>query len=84
MAVRRPAFISTRTDEERVKDSGKVLTIRLSEEELVNLRATMALLDIGQEGTALKFLAELGQNVVHRQFPADWLRWVARRDRARS
>lgn len=77
-------FQVTRDDEERLKDKGRVITLRLNEEELAMLQDQKDLLDTDIDGTALKFFWKSGWNVAHRVFGRETLAWVASRDRKRS
>lgn len=60
-----PAFYSTRTEEERNKDKGKVFTIRLNAEELDNLKQAQNILQQEKDSTAVKQLAMFGLYVLH-------------------
>lgn len=63
--LKREAFETTRTEEERQEDKGKVLSVRLNDEELMRLEEDARLLQQEKPATALKQLAEIGHNVIH-------------------
>ena len=56
----RAPFTSTRFEEERAKDTGKIFTIRLNKEELENLRFSQNILQQEKQSTAIKQLAMFG------------------------
>lgn len=58
-------FYSTRLEEEREKDKGKIFTIRLNREELENLRIAQNLLQQEKSSTTVKQLTMLGLYVLH-------------------
>ena len=58
-------FYSTRLEEERAKDKGKVFTIRLNEEELKNLKLAQNILQQEKGSTTVKQLAMFGLYVLH-------------------
>ena len=62
--IKKP-FYPDRLQEERDKDKGKVLPVRLSEEELLKLQIDKKILHQPKDSTALKLLAEIGANVLH-------------------
>lgn len=80
----RQPFQVTRDDEERMKDKGRVITLRLNEEELALLQEQKDLLDTDLDGSALKFFWKSGWNVIHSAVGRDNISWLASRDRKRS
>lgn len=77
-------FEVTRDDEDRAKDKGKVISVRLNEDELARLREDMDLLDTDVEASALKFFWNAGRNVIHGTVGKENIAWLASRDRVRS
>jgi len=65
--VEQEAFRQYRDDEDRVKDKGKIFTVRLNEEEQERLIASKRVLQQPKDSTALKMLADIGYNVLHDQ-----------------
>lgn len=65
MGVERPPFTPTRMQEDRDKDTGKVFTVRLNEQEYADLQVVKRIIQQPKDSTAMKILAELGSNVIH-------------------
>lgn len=67
MALEHKPFTVTRLDEERAEDKGKVLSVRLNDEELKRLEEDARILRQEKPATALKQLAAIGSIVIHGQ-----------------
>lgn len=67
MVLEHKPFTVTRLDEERVEDKGKVLSVRLNDEELKRLEEDARILRQEKPATALKQLAAIGSIVIHGQ-----------------
>jgi hypothetical protein len=65
MVLEHRPFTRTRLDEERQDDNGRVLSVRLNDEELARLEEDARLLRQEKPATALKQLAEIGSFVIH-------------------
>lgn len=76
-------FTPTRLEEERALDKGRVLSLRLNEEEAGNLKRLMDLLDTQNEGRVIKILMRLGAKRLQEDFLDEDLKWLSRRDRSR-
>lgn len=83
MVIERPNFTTTRTEEERSQDKGRVLSIRFNEKDLAILEHYKDVLDTDNEGKVIKILFRAGSNVIQAQLGDDALRWLSRRGRAR-
>ena len=81
--LERPPFTATRTEEERAKDKGRHMTIRLNAEEAAWLEEVKEVLDTESDGATMKLCAALGWRVLQNDLGADTLRWLSRRDRSR-
>lgn len=68
MGVARPAFTSTRTEEERALDSNDVVSLKLNAEERADLEADKQLLEIGGDSQAVKLLVRIGRKVLRTTF----------------
>lgn len=78
MSIKKEPFRSY-TLEEDAKDpleAGKICTIRLNSFEYKQLQEDMTDFNIARETTMLKFLAEVGRNVLHGTFGRQKLRWL--------
>jgi tRNA nucleotidyltransferase/poly(A) polymerase len=61
-----PAFTSMRTEEERSRDKGRVITVRLNEEEEKQLKEMMDFLQQPKDSTAYKKMFQIGYlTVIH-------------------
>lgn len=78
MGLEKIPFRSYTLEEEKKDplDVGKIFTVRLNAKEYAKLREDMKDWNIGQEGKTLKFLAEVGRNVLHSTFGRDKIRWL--------
>ena len=76
-------FIPYRYTEERQKDTSKVFTVRLNQQEQAMIKDIMALLNINSPGTALKVGATIGFNVLQNTFSKDILKWLTSKDRTK-
>lgn len=83
MPLQRAPFTTTRLQEERDQDRGRVLSIRFNEEELKALEAQKNALDTTVDGTAIKLCWALGWKVLQHDLGEDVLKWLSRRDRSR-
>lgn len=77
-------FEVTRDDEDRAKDEGRTITLRLNAKELALLEEQKELLDTDIDGTALKSFWKIGWNVTHSVFGRETVAWIASRDRTRK
>ena len=76
-------FEARRLEEERANDKGKVLTVRLNEEEAALLEHIKKVIDTDSNGTAFKICWLIGWKKLHDDLGDDWLKWLSRRDRSR-
>lgn len=83
MTLEMPPFSSTRLEEERAKDKGRVISLRLNEDELAMLRRFMDNMDTENEGRVIKILMRAGAKVIQDHLGDDTLKWLSRRGRAR-
>ncbi len=83
MPIERPAFTTTRTEEERSHDESEVVGLKLNREERSELEADKELLDIGGDGPALKLLIRIGRKVLRDTFSLDDLRYLVSQKRTR-
>ena len=60
MTIIRPEFTATRTEEERKKDKGMILTVRLNEQELLLLKEVKKAIEQPKDSTTLKTLFYIG------------------------
>ena len=58
-------FTPYKLESERKKDKGKIFTIRLNEEELINLKKAQHILQQEKDSTTVKQLAMFGLYVLH-------------------
>lgn len=65
MLIHEKPFTRTRLDEERAEDRGRILSVRLNDEELKRLEDDARILRQEKPATALKQLAEIGSFVIH-------------------
>jgi hypothetical protein len=65
MVLEKKPFVPYVLEEDRVKDKGKVFTIRLNQEELLNLKDAQKILQQEKDSTAVKQLAMFGLYVLH-------------------
>jgi len=77
-------FQVTRDDDDRSKDKGKIKSIRLNEDELIELRQLMDLIDTDVEGAAIKFFYRVGINVIQGSVGKPNIAWLSNRYRVRS
>lgn len=83
MTIVRAPFTSTRLDEEKAGDKGRVLTVRLNEEEAALLEHIKTVIDTDSNGTAFKICWLVGWQKLQGDLGDDWLKWLSRRDRSR-
>lgn len=83
MVIERPAFTTTRTDEERALDKHRIITLRLNEQEAAALEADMKLMDIGVDSAAIKLLVTIGRKVIQDQLGVDQIKYLVSRERTR-
>lgn len=80
MTIEKVPFVNYTLDSERVDPDklgyGKVITVRLNQEEYNTLKAGMKILRIKNESTAIKLYAQVGRNVLHQTFGIDSLKWL--------
>jgi len=67
MALKKNAFTRYKLDEEKAEETGKVITIRLNQEELQRLEDDARLLEQEKAGSTIKILAEIGHEVLQDQ-----------------
>lgn len=65
MVIEKKPFTPYKLEEEREKETGKIFTIRLNEEEVKNLRKAQNILQQEKDSTTLKQLAMFGLYVLH-------------------
>jgi hypothetical protein len=65
MVIEKIPFVPYTLEEDRVQDKGKIFTIRLNAEEVVNLRDAQNILQQEKQSTALKQLAIFGLHILH-------------------
>ena len=65
-------------------EKGKVITLRLNDEELAILEEQKELLDTDLEGATFKFFWKAGWNVTQSNFWKESLRWIASETRVRK
>jgi len=65
MSIEKTPFQPYKLQEERDQEKGKVFTIRLNEEELLNLRTAQNILQQEKESTTVKQLVMFGLHVLH-------------------
>lgn len=65
----RPAFTTTRTEEERLNDKRELITVSLNNNEKEQIRALMVVLQQERESTLIKQLCMLGVAFVGNQNP---------------
>ena len=83
MGIERPAFTTTRTEEERSKDKFIQITLKLNQEEAKRLEQIKDLLDTPVDSYAIKIPWLLGWQVLLRDLGEENLKWLSRRDRLR-
>ena len=83
MTLERKPFTTTRLQEERDQDKGRVISIRLNEDELEMLRIQKAAFDTQVDSAAIKICWVLGWRVLQHDLGEDTLKWLSRRDRVR-
>ena len=83
MGLERPAFTTTRTEEERVLDQTRTLSLKLNKQEQADLEEDMRYLDMGVDSACLKFLVNVGRKVIRDQIPAEQMKYLLSRDRLR-
>lgn len=78
MTIEKKPFVNYTLDEEKQNpiESGKIFTIRLNPQEYKQLKENMKDLNIPNESTCMKFLAEVGTNVLHGMFGRQKIRWL--------
>lgn len=81
--MQRPAFTSTRTEEERAQDTSETISIKLNLQEREALEADKELLDIGPDSAAIKLLVEMGRKVLRDTFSEPNLRYLVSLKRVR-
>lgn len=84
MGVDRPAFTTTRTEEERALDTYRVISLRLNKEEDAELERLKDLFDTQNDGRVIKLLMRWGTSHLHAHFSDADLKWLSRRDRSRT
>ena len=83
MTLVRPPFTSTRLQEERDKDTARVISLRLNKMENERLEHLKDVLDTQNDGRVIKILMQLGDQRLHEVLSDEDLKWLSRRDRAR-
>ena len=83
MGIERPAFTTTRTEEERATDRTETISLKLNLQEREELEADKELLDIGPDSAAIKMLAEIGRKVLRDTFSERHIRYIASLKRTR-
>lgn len=81
--IQRPAFETTKTEEERAEEKGRKISLRLNEVEVDELEKDMILLDIGVDSAAIKLLVDIGRNVLRHNFGAENLAYLVSLKRTR-
>lgn len=76
-------FQTTRLDEDRAGDKGRVITLRLNDSDLALLAQQKELLDTDIDGGVIKFFWRAGWNVIHGTIGRENLAWIASRYRVR-
>jgi len=76
--IEKKPFVSYTMEEDKKNPAevGKIFTVRLNPEEYKQLQAMQKLFNIKTESTTLKFLAEIGQNVLLNTFGESKIRWL--------
>lgn len=86
MVIEKVPFTRYKTDEEKAQEEleiGEVMTIRINGKERTWLDQWKKVLDIKSDGKTLKFLAEVGTNVLHGTFGDKKLGYLFKKDRQR-
>lgn len=78
--IRKP-FEVTRFDEDRLKDTGRNLTIRFNDEECQRIDQAKELLNTDLDGKAVKILMECGWNAMHSLLSQKTIAWLSSQDR---
>lgn len=83
MTLIRPAFETTRLEEDRVQDRSRVIPVRFNEEELGLLKEIQEELDIKPEAAAIKLCMRTGWNVIQEQLPVEVRKYLFKKERSR-
>lgn len=76
MALVNEPFVRQKLDEEKAKESGKIFTVRLNDEELKRLQEDARILQQEKPSTTLKILAEIGSAVLHDELTGRVIRTI--------
>lgn len=78
MALTKEPFRNYTLEEDKKDplDKGKIFTVRLNSTEYKQLKEDMKTFNLRNESTTLKFLAEIGRNVILNTFGAKKIRWL--------
>lgn len=74
-------FTSTKLEEERETQDYETISLRLNREERSALEADKEILDVGGDSQIIKFLVDVGRNVVRSTFSERQLRYLVSRRR---
>ena len=85
MTLEKKPFTSYTLDEDKKSpfEVGKVFTIRLNAEEYKQLKEDMKDLNLRNESTAIKLLADVGRNVLHGLLGKQKIKWLFNPNRAK-
>jgi hypothetical protein len=86
MVIEKDPFTRYKTNEEKEEEEiqfGEIMTIRLNPVEKQWIEKWKKVLDIKSDGKTLKFLAEIGTNVLHSTFGDKKLGYLFKKDRQR-
>lgn len=83
MVLERPAFTTTRTEEERALDKEETVSLKLNIREREELEKDKELLDIGPDAPAMKMLMDIGRKVLRDTFSERHLRYLVSLKRVR-
>ena len=81
MALEQKPFTTTKLQEERDAADAETISLRLNRVERADLEADKALLDIGGDSPAIKFLVDVGRNVVRTTFSEAQIKYLLSRRR---
>ncbi len=81
MAIQKAKFVNYTLEED--KDEQRKITLRMNSQEEADLEADMKILDMGVDSACIKFLVNIGRNVVRQQIPAEQLKYLVSQKRTR-
>ena len=83
MVLERQPFVSTRLQEDRDQDKGRIISLRFNEDELKLLAEQKLAFDTQVDSAAIKICWVLGWRVLQHDLGEETLKWLSRRDRVR-